>query len=205
MSTRNKGKDRGYGNERCWDARYRTGPKDFAQHRNKNVKKTEKFAKQVNEDYLKSRGKDTPIDIEIRPIAVEMDEMWSYYHDKSHQVWLWWAVEHETNVPLAYTFGTREHKYLDELLSLLAPFSIRTVYADNNFAYQEKIPSDKLVSGKKNTQKIERNHLTLRTRIKRLCRKTICFSKRRDIHIAVIGTFINIFFFGRIFDVSTIM
>ena len=205
MSPRNKGKDRGHGDERCWDARYRTGAKDFAQHRNKGVKKTEKFAKQVNEDYLKSRGKDTPIDIEIRPIAVEMDEMWSYYHDKSHQVWLWWAVEHETNVPLAYTFGTREHKYLDELLSLLAPFSIRTVYADNNFAYQEKIPPDKLVSGKKNTQKIERNHLTLRTRIKRLCRKTICFSKRRDIHIAVIGTFINIFFFGRIFDVSTIM
>ena len=66
----------------------------------------------MNEDYLKSREKDTPIDIEIRPIAVEMDEMWSYYHDKSHQVWLWWAVEHETNVPLAYTFGTREHKSL---------------------------------------------------------------------------------------------
>ena len=40
----------------------------------------------MNEDYLKNREKDTPIDIEIRPIAVEMDEMWSYYHDKSHQV-----------------------------------------------------------------------------------------------------------------------
>ncbi|MBD2463520.1 transposase, partial [Oscillatoria sp. FACHB-1407] len=31
--------------------------------------------------------------------------------------------------------------------------------------------------GKANTQKIERKHLTLRTRIKRLVRKTICFSK----------------------------
>ena len=75
--------------------------------------------------------------------------MWSYYHDKSHQVWLWWAVDHETNVPLAYTFGTREHKYLDELLSLLAPFPIGTVYADNNYAYQDKLPLDKLVSGKR--------------------------------------------------------
>ena len=36
--------------------------------------------------------------------------------------------------------------------------------------------------------KIERNHLTLRTRIKRLCRKTICFSKNLEIHKAVIGT-----------------
>ena len=131
--------------------------------------------------------------------------MWSYYHDKSHQVWLWWAVDHETNVPLAYTFGTREHKYLDELLSLLEPFSIGTVYADHNYEYQEKLPLDTLVLGKKNTQKIERDHLTLRTRIKRLCRKTLCFSKNKKIHSAVIGTFINIFFFGRLFDPSTLL
>ena len=134
-----------------------------------------------------------------------MDEMWSYCHDKSHQVWLWWAVEHETNTPLAYTFGTREHKYLEELLALLKPFQIGMVYADNNYAYEKMISGDILVSGKKNTQKIERDHLTLRTRIKRLCRKTLCFSKNEKIHTAVIGTFINIFFFGRDFDVSTIL
>ena len=58
-----------------------------------------------------------------------MDEMWSFYHDKKHQIWLWWAVDHETNIPLAYTFGTREHKYLDKLLELLKPFNIGTVYA----------------------------------------------------------------------------
>ena len=154
---------------------------------------------------MKNRGKDIAIDVEIRPISAEMDEMWSYYHDKSHQLWLWWAVDHETNVPLAYTFGTREHKYLDELLALLKPFPIGTVYADNHYAYQEKLSSDMLISGKKNTQKIERDHLTLRTRIKRLCRKTICFSKDKEIHIAVVGTFINIVFFGRKFDASTLL
>ena len=134
-----------------------------------------------------------------------MDEMWSFYHDKKHQVWLWWAVDHKTNTPLAYTFGTREYKYLDELLKLLAEFHIGTVYADNNFAYSSRISADKLVTGKRNTQQIERNHLTLRTRIKRLARKTICFSKNVEIHKAVIGTFINIFFFGYAFDLSTIL
>lgn len=161
--------------------------------------------KQVNEKYLKSRTENTAIDIEIRPIAAEMDEMWSYYHDKSHQIWLWWAVDHETNTPLAYTFGTREHTYLEELLSLLEPFPIGTVYADKNYAYEKKLPSDMLVSGKKNTQKIERDHLTLRTRIKRLCRKTLCFSKNKEIHTSVIGTFMNIVFFGRQFDASTVL
>ena len=134
-----------------------------------------------------------------------MDEMWSLCHDKSRQVWLWWAIDHETNTPLAYVFGTREHKYLDELLKLLEPYSIKTVYADNNYAYKDKISENRLITGKKDTQQIERDHLTLRTRIKRLARKTICFSKNKEIHMAVIGTFINTYFFGRKLDCSTIL
>ena len=134
-----------------------------------------------------------------------MDEMWSFYRNKKHQIWLWWAIDHATNTPLAYTFGTREHKYLDELLGLLSPFNIGTVYSDDNYAYRDRISAETLITGKRNTQQIERHHLTLRTRIKRLCRKTICFSKNKDIHISVIGTFINTFFFGRTLDVSTIL
>ena len=99
----------------------------------------------------------------------------------------------------------QEYKYLDELLKLLSEFHIGMVYADNNFAYSSRISANKLVTGKRNTQQIERNHLTLRTRIKRLARKTICFSKNVEIHKAVIGTFINIFFFGYAFDLSTIL
>ena len=138
-------------------------------------------------------------------ISAEMDEMWSFCHDKQNQIWLWWAVDHETNTPLAYVFGTRKYKYLDELLELLKPFNIGTVYADNNFAYESRITHKILISGKKNTQKIERDHLTLRTCIKILACRTICFSKNKQIHMAVIGTFINIFFFGRNFELSTIL
>ena len=60
-----------------------------------------------------------------------MDEMWSFVHDKSQPYWLWWAVDHRTGVPLAYCFGTREHKHLDELRALLAPFHIDKIYADD--------------------------------------------------------------------------
>ena len=52
--------------------------------------------------------------------------------------------------------------------------------------------------GKKNTQKIERKHLILRTRIKSLTRKTICFYKLEKMHDIVIGLFINIYEFGLI-------
>ena len=63
----------------------------------------------------KKKSENQPINIEIRnalspcdssdALAVEMDEMWSYYHDKKHQSWLWWAVDHDTGTPLAFTFG----------------------------------------------------------------------------------------------------
>jgi len=52
------------------------------------------------------------------------------------------------------------------------------------------------VVGKRRTQQLERKHLTLRTRIKRLVRKTICFSKSTEMHDLLIGLFINRFEFG---------
>ena len=45
-------------------------------------------------------------------------------------------------------------------------------------------------------QKIEGKHLTLRTRIKGLARKSICFSKSEEMHDIVIGFFINQHEFG---------
>ena len=53
----------------------------------------------MNEMYLKNK-KEAEIDIVLE--EVEMDEMWSFYHDKKHQIWLWWAVEHRTNTPIAF-------------------------------------------------------------------------------------------------------
>jgi len=50
--------------------------------------------------------------------------------------------------------------------------------------------------GKENTQKIESNHINLRTRIKRLVRRTTCFSKTERMHDLVIGLFINRYEFG---------
>src|SRR6266404_4058649 len=45
-------------------------------------------------------------------------------------------------------------------------------------------------------QQLKRKHLTLRTRIKRLVRRTLCFSKSTAMHELVIGLFINRFEFG---------
>ena len=69
-------------------------------------------------------------------------------------------------------------------------------YTDDWGAYKRHLEKEKHEIGKRNTQKIERKHLTLRTRIKRLARKTICFSKSIFMHDLVIGLFINRYEFG---------
>ena len=42
------------------------------------------------------------ITVEIRRVeAAEVDEMWSFVQSKSHQRWLWHAIDHLTGVVLA--------------------------------------------------------------------------------------------------------
>ena len=93
-------------------------------------------------------------------------------------------------------FGTREHTNLDALKQLLSPLNIGTVDTDGNYAYFERFASAVLVVSKKNTQKIERKHWSLRTWCCRLVRKGIRFSKTAQMHKIVVGLTINVRFFG---------
>ncbi|AHA64366.1 Transposase [Shigella dysenteriae 1617] len=77
------------------------------------------------------------------------------------------------------------------LKNSLTPFNIGMITSDDWGSYGREVPKDKHLTGKIFTQRIERNNLTLRTRIKRLARKTICFSRSVEIHEKVIGTFIE--------------
>ncbi len=141
----------------------------------------------------------TPSEIEVKLCQVkeaEADEMWSYVGKKEDQRWLWHAIDHSSGTVLAYVLGTHEDKAFLELKELLRPFGIKKFYTDNWGAYRRHLNPEEHEVGKKNTQKIERKHLTLRTRIKRLVRKTICFSKKIIMHDVVIGLFINRYEFG---------
>lgn len=126
----------------------------------------------------------------------ELDEMWSYVQNKEHPRWLWHAIDHRTGEILAYAFGDRGDDVFLKLKEQLAPFGITRFYTDDWGAYERHLPPAQHTVGKANTQKIERKHLTLRTRIKRLARKTICFSKLDKMHDIVIGLFINRYEFG---------
>jgi len=99
-----------------------------------------------------------------------------YVYDKKHLCWLWHAIDHCSSEVLAYTFGMCECCVLEELFLLLKPFGISRVYADGNCAYEKILGVDKVSVGMRSTQKIECKDLSLCTWVKRLVRKTICFS-----------------------------
>ena len=82
------------------------------------------------------------------------------------------------------------------LPQLLQPFGLVHFYTDAAGVYARHLPAPAHTVGKIYTQQIERKHLTLRTRIKRLARKTICFSKSVFMHDTVIGLFVNRYEFG---------
>ena len=78
--------------------------------------------------------------------------------------------------------------FIDLNVSQLGMFT-----TDGWLNYQQQLPHLKHLVGKIFTQRIERHNLTLRTPIKRLARKTICFSKSIEVHEKIIGAYLNKF------------
>ena len=93
---------------------------------------------------------------------------------------------------------TPQQAVFEQLSVLLKPFGLVHFYTDGGGVYKRHLPVADHTVGKIQTQQIERKHLTLRTRIKRLARKTICFSKSVLMHDTVIGLFVNRYEFGNL-------
>ena len=121
--------------------------------------------------------------------------MWSFVERKGRKVWIWLAYHRKSGQILAWTVGDRSSVTLDKLMKLLKVFKIRTHYTDNFMSYGEKISNENRVIGKMYTQGIERMNLTLRNFVRRLNRKTICYSKRLDMHVTAIYLVIRKLFY----------
>jgi insertion element IS1 protein InsB len=97
----------------------------------------------------------------------DLDERWSCVGRKPHPRWLWAALDHQTGRMVTYPFGRRADRALLQLQALLAPFGIRRFYTDGWGTDRRHLAPHRPVVGKRRTHQRERNHVTLRTRIKR--------------------------------------
>lgn len=82
--------------------------------------------------------------------------------------------------------------------ALLAPFGLSHSSTDTWGAYTRHLDPGQHTASKRSTQKIARRHLTLRTRIKRVVCKTICFATSTQMDDIVIGLVVNRHAFGRV-------
>lgn len=114
---------------------------------------------------------------------------------KGSQRWLWYILEKQTRKVIAFTFGPRSDATFKKLLDLFDQSKIDRLDTDDWGAYNRVWFRPIHQIGKAFTWRIERKNLDLRTRIKRLNRRTIGFSKSEIVHDAVIGLFINKYMF----------
>jgi insertion element IS1 protein InsB len=134
------------------------------------------------------------LEVEIFYTA-EMDEFWSFVGNKKKQRWTWYAMDKSSGIILAWHNGGRSDADFLQLQSYLVQIPIDFYFSDNWGSYSKYLPCEKHYTGKDQTWKIERKNLNFRTHIKRLNRKTICYSKNEQIHDNVIGMYIERYYF----------
>ncbi len=115
--------------------------------------------------------------IPLQRKAFELDEVRTYVKKKEHQYWIAYALCHETKQVVDFVVGKRNKRTLNSIETTLLLSGVKTIKTDKLNIYQTLIPQSRHTSAAYNTNHIERNNLNLRTHLKRLSRRTICFSK----------------------------
>ena len=120
-----------------------------------------------------------------------IDEFWSFIKDKSRQCWRWYGLDRATTRIAAYVLGRRTDASCRELNDKLAACAVKHFYTDDWRSYAKILPTERHTISKAETLNIERHNLNFRTHLKRLHRRTICFSKSDEMHAAVIKLYVN--------------
>jgi insertion element IS1 protein InsB len=121
---------------------------------------------------------------------LEMDEFWSFVGAKRRQRWTWYGYDRQRRKVAAFVNERRTDAACRQLLQKLAGCRITRYHTDKWQSYAKFLPARRHRTGKEGTSRIERHNLNFRTRLKRLQRHTICYSKSAVMHDAVIKLFV---------------
>ena len=107
----------------------------------------------------------------------EVDELCTYVGHKGRRRWVISAISRSTRQVIDVQVGTRSMKNLSLVVKKLLRLSPTAIYTDKLNIYASLIPKEIHKVKARGINKIERYHLNLRTHLKRLNRRTICYSK----------------------------
>ena len=109
--------------------------------------------------------------------SFEIDEVRTFIGNKENQYWVAYVLCSETKQVIDYIVGKRSKRTLRMVVNTAMCSGVKSIRTDKLNIYQSLIPESMHVSSAYNINYIERNNLNLRTHLKRLSRRTICFSK----------------------------
>ena len=115
---------------------------------------------------------------------LEIDEFWTYVGKKSNKIWLIYAYHRDTGEIVAFVWGKRDIKTAEKLRKKIGSMGISydRIGTDDWQSFIRAFWEDTHDVGKEFTVGIEGNNCILRHRIRRVFRKTCCFSKKLRNH-----------------------
>lgn len=122
----------------------------------------------------------------------EMDELYTKVNGK--QYWVSYAINRKTKQVINYVVGSRSTGNLKNVVHSLLPLNPKRIYTDKLAHYHSLIPEPIHNNARFQTNRIERFNLNLRTHLKRLSRKTLCYSKS----VTMLEASLRIYFWGRL-------
>jgi len=122
----------------------------------------------------------------------EVDEIRTFYKSKTRLLWIVYALRQDTKQIADFAVGTRTIKTLKKVIDTVILSDAEKIYTDKLGLYTYIIPANIHQSKKYGINHIERKNLSLRTHMKRLNRRTICYSKS----IAVLVACLKIYFWS---------
>ena len=124
--------------------------------------------------------------------SIQIDELWSFVGKrKKGKYWMFYAYSPDTDEVLAYGCGSRSAKTVKQLLKKLKDVVIDEYCTDHWKAFSKVLPPEKHTIGKTYTKNIEGVNTCLRTRNRRLVRKTTGFSRKKENHLAALNIMFN--------------
>ena len=110
----------------------------------------------------------------------EVDEMYTFIGNKKQAYYITYALNKKTKQVIDLVVGSRTKETIGKVINSLISLKPKQIFTDKLNIYPSLIEKKKHVASAYKINHIERFNLTLRTHLKRLSRKTICFSRSKE-------------------------
>ena len=109
--------------------------------------------------------------------SYEIDELRTFVGNKKNELWLIYAINRTSKQIVDFFVGRRTKENISKVVATLLKLQPKYIYSDLLNIYDSLINKDIRKVYSRCINYIERKNLTFRTHLKRLSRKTICFTR----------------------------